>query len=173
MAFSTFKTLIIGDGGVGKTSLVRLLGGENFNPSYVATLGCCVEPMRIGKLYNQVVFNMWDLAGQEKFRGLDLGYYVATDIVIVCFDLTSVSTLEHCKVWIAKALEAKLERKAFILVGLKADCKTKQITRKMVYEMYPGLPYFEISNKTRDGREDLLSYLLDTFSPITSLASKL
>ena len=70
----TFKLVLVGDGGVGKTTFVkRHLTGE-FEKKYVATLGVEVHPLEFSTNLGQIIFNVWDTAGQEKFGGLRDGY---------------------------------------------------------------------------------------------------
>jgi GTP-binding nuclear protein Ran len=76
------KLLIVGDGGVGKTSYVKKLKWGNFNPNYVPTLG--VDNWQIQ--YKNKTINIWDTTGQEKFCGLKEGYYIGSDCVIIMLD---------------------------------------------------------------------------------------
>ena len=70
----TFKLVLVGDGGVGKTTFVkRHLTGE-FEKKYVATVGAEVHPMDFTTNRGKIVFNVWDTAGQEKYAGLRDGY---------------------------------------------------------------------------------------------------
>jgi GTP-binding nuclear protein Ran len=65
-----FKLILVGDGGVGKTTFVkRHLTGE-FEKKYVATLGVEVHPLAFHTNRGPIKFNVWDTAGQEKFGGL-------------------------------------------------------------------------------------------------------
>jgi len=79
MAFTgapEFKLILVGDGGVGKTTFVkRHLTGE-FEKKYVATLGVEVHPLGFHTNRGPIKFNVWDTAGQEKFGGLRDGYYI-------------------------------------------------------------------------------------------------
>jgi GTP-binding nuclear protein Ran len=89
-AKNTFKVVLLGDGGCGKTQLVlRALTGD-YQSRYVVTLGVEVHPLRLrvrsgatGEVTN-VCLNLWDTAGQEKFGGLADGYYLEADGAIVC-----------------------------------------------------------------------------------------
>jgi GTP-binding nuclear protein Ran len=66
--------ILVGDGGVGKTTFVRRhLTGE-FEKRYVATLGVEVHPLKFFTNLGPIQFNVWDTAGQEKFGGLRDGY---------------------------------------------------------------------------------------------------
>jgi hypothetical protein len=68
--------VLVGDGGVGKTTFVkRHLTGE-FEKKYVATLGVEVHPLVFHTNRGPIRFNVWDTAGQEKFGGLRDGYYI-------------------------------------------------------------------------------------------------
>ena len=72
----TFKLILVGEGGVGKTTFVkRHLTGE-FEKKYVATLGVEVHPLRFSTNFGPIQYNVWDTAGQEKFGGLRAGYYI-------------------------------------------------------------------------------------------------
>ncbi|CAF4409559.1 unnamed protein product, partial [Adineta steineri] len=71
-----FKLVLVGDGGVGKTTFVkRHLTGE-FEKKYEATVGVNVHPLNFSTNYGEIIFSVWDTAGQEKFGGLRDGYYI-------------------------------------------------------------------------------------------------
>ena len=79
----TFKLVLVGDGGVGKTTFVkRHLTGE-FEKKYVATLGVEVHPLEFHTNRGQLCFNVWDTAGQERFGGLRDGYYIEGKCAII------------------------------------------------------------------------------------------
>merc|ERR1712232_460041 len=81
----TFKLILVGDGGTGKTTFVkRHLTGE-FEKKYVATLGVEVHPLVFHTNRGTIRFNVWDTAGQEKFGGLRDGYYIQGQCAIVLF----------------------------------------------------------------------------------------
>jgi len=81
--------ILVGDGGVGKTTFVkRHLTGE-FEKKYVATLGVEVHPLLFHTNRGPIRFNVWDTAGQEKFGGLRDGYYIQGQCAIIMFDVTS------------------------------------------------------------------------------------
>jgi len=84
-----FKLVLVGDGGVGKTTLVkRHLTGE-FEKKYIPTLGVEVHPLKFTTNCGDLSFNVWDTAGQEKFGGLRDGYYIQGQCAIIMFDVTS------------------------------------------------------------------------------------
>ena len=82
------KLVLVGDGGVGKTTFVkRHLTGE-FEKKYIPTLGVEVHPMSFHTSKGEYTFDVWDTAGQEKFGGLRDGYYVGGKCGIIMFDVS-------------------------------------------------------------------------------------
>ena len=74
---------MVGDGGTGKTTVLkRHLTGE-FEKKYVATLGVEVHPFVFHNNRGPIKFNIWDTAGQEKFVGLGDGYYIQAQCAIM------------------------------------------------------------------------------------------
>lgn len=70
----TFKVVLVGDGGVGKTTFVkRHISGE-FEKRYIATMGVEVHPLKFFTNFGPIIMNVWDTAGQEKLGGLRDGY---------------------------------------------------------------------------------------------------
>lgn len=66
-AIPTYKISLIGDGGVGKTCLMKKLRMRTFEKKYIATLGADVHSLVFNSNYGNIGFNVWDCAGQEKF----------------------------------------------------------------------------------------------------------
>ncbi|CAL7941605.1 unnamed protein product [Xylocopa violacea] len=95
----TFKCVLVGDGGTGKTTFVkRHLTGE-FEKKYVATLGVEVHPLIFHTNRGPIRFNVWDTAGQEKFGGLRDGYYIQGQCAVIMFDVTSRVTYKNVPNW--------------------------------------------------------------------------
>jgi len=86
---ATFKLVLVGDGGTGKTTFVKRHMTGEFEKKYVATLGVEVHPLDFTTNRGTIVFNTWDTAGQEKFGGLRDGYYINGQCAIIMFDVTS------------------------------------------------------------------------------------
>ena len=82
-----FKLVMVGDGGVGKTTFVkRHLTGE-FEKKYIATLGVEVHPMEFFTSRGKIKFMVWDTAGQEKFKNLSNTFYKGALIIILAYSI--------------------------------------------------------------------------------------
>ena len=71
-----FKVVLIGDGGVGKTTFVKRHVSGEFEKKYVPTVGVSVHPLKFFTNFGEITMNVWDTAGQEKYGGLRDGYYI-------------------------------------------------------------------------------------------------
>jgi len=119
-----FKLILVGDGGVGKTTFVRRhLTGE-FEKRYVATLGVEVHPLLFHTNRGQIKFNVWDTAGQEKFGGLRDGYYIQGQCAIIMFDVTSRITYKNVPNW-HRDLTRVCENIPIVLCGNKVEIKVR------------------------------------------------
>jgi Ras-related protein Rab-1A len=94
-----FKIIVVGDPGVGKTSLILRYTNNAFRRSYIPTLGVHVSD-KIFKI-NDVVIQLviWDLAGQQKFDTMRHQFYFGSDGFILVFDLTNLNSFENLSNW--------------------------------------------------------------------------
>ncbi|KAH9252517.1 hypothetical protein BASA81_009560 [Batrachochytrium salamandrivorans] len=123
----TFKLVLVGDGGTGKTTFVkRHLTGE-FEKKYVATLG---------------------VEGQEKFGGLRDGYYIQGQCAIIMFDVTSRITYKNVPNW-HRDLVRVCENIPIVLCGNKVDIKERKVKAKAItFHRKKNLQYYDISAKS-------------------------
>ncbi|KAK3814710.1 MAG: GTP-binding nuclear protein GSP1/Ran [Linnemannia elongata] len=144
----TFKLVLVGDGGTGKTTFVkRHLTGE-FEKKYIATLGVEVHPLSFTTNFGQIIFNTWDTAGQEKFGGLRDGYYINGQCGIIMFDLTSRITYKNVPNW-HRDLVRVCENIPIVLCGNKVDIKERKVKPKAIdFHRKKSLQYYDISAKS-------------------------
>eukprot|EP01113_Clastostelium_recurvatum_P043235 TRINITY_DN710_c0_g1_i1.p1 TRINITY_DN710_c0_g1~~TRINITY_DN710_c0_g1_i1.p1 ORF type:complete len:230 (-),score=65.05 TRINITY_DN710_c0_g1_i1:245-934(-) len=145
----TFKLVLVGDGGTGKTTFVkRHLTGE-FERKYVATLGVEVHPLTFFTNCGPICFNVWDTAGQEKFGGLRDGYYIQGQCAIILFDVTSRVTYKNVPNW-HRDLTRVCEGIPIVLCGNKVDVKDRKVKAKQItfHRKQRELQYYDISAKT-------------------------
>jgi len=144
----TFKCVLVGDGGTGKTTFVkRHLTGE-FEKKYVATLGVEVHPLVFNTTRGPIRFNVWDTAGQEKFGGLRDGYYIQGQCAIIMFDVTSRVTYKNVPNW-HRDLVRVCENVPIVLCGNKVDVKDRKVKPKgITFHRKKNLQYYDISAKS-------------------------
>lgn len=147
-AVATFKLILVGDGGTGKTTFVkRHLTGE-FEKRYIATVGVDVHPLTFQTNCGMICFNCWDTAGQEKFGGLRDGYYIQGNCAIIMFDVTSRNTYRSVPNWYRDIVRV-CDVIPMVLVGNKVDAPDRQVKAKMItFHRKKTLQYYDISAKT-------------------------
>jgi len=145
---ATFKLVLVGDGGTGKTTFVkRHLTGE-FEKRYVATLGVEVHPLVFYTNFGAIRFDVWDTAGQEKFGGLRDGYYIGGHCAIIFFDVTSRVTYKNVPNW-HRDLTRVTENVPIVLCGNKVDIKDRKVKAKQItFHRKKNLQYYDISAKS-------------------------
>src|SRR3989304_6776038 len=92
----SYKVVFMGNGGTGKTTMVkRMLTGE-FERKYLPTVGVEVHPLKYNTNHGRIILNVWDTAGQEQFGGLRDGYYLQGDagVIFTCTNAPRTSVRE-------------------------------------------------------------------------------
>jgi len=117
-----FKICMLGEGTVGKTSLVHRFIENKFQEDYKATLGVNILQKHLKIDDNSVSVNIWDLGGQDTFENLRKLYLEGSKGALVIFDLTNRESFEKLGAWIQDFRESQ-EEKPFCLIGNKADLK--------------------------------------------------
>lgn len=88
-----YKLILVGYANVGKTSFVDKIKNKTYNEKYIPTLGVNVTYLKI----NKKNFEIWDTAGQEKYKGLDDGYYTNSNCAIIMYDSSSEKSYDYAK----------------------------------------------------------------------------
>ncbi len=116
MSTPTYKVVFMGDGGVGKSTLLNRQVYNQFEKAYKPTIGAEVLPIQFHTNHGSVVLNIWDTAGQEKYSGLRDGYLINAHHVVIFYSVDSKLSARNISFW---------ERDAGLLpttiIGTKSD----------------------------------------------------
>lgn len=158
------KISVIGESGVGKSSLSQRIAYDKFSPDINSTIGaafCQFRHTQDGVAYS---FKLWDTAGQERFNALVPMYLKGSNIVLMVFDITSFQSFERIKNrWYNQVIERTPDSK-IILIGNKADLQEKREVKYEYAREYAeakGFEYFECSAKNHLGLDYLANLFLD------------
>ena len=142
------KLVLVGDGGVGKTTFVKRHQTGEFEKKYIPTLGVQVSQLTFQTTRGIILYNVWDTAGEGRFGGLREGYYLDANCAIIMFDVTSSSSYRSVPTWY-KDLTCVCPQIPIVLVGSKIDIRDRKVPSKRVtFHKKNKLKYFEVSSKT-------------------------
>ncbi|BGP40503.1 hypothetical protein JCM10450v2_004487 [Rhodotorula kratochvilovae] len=115
------KVVILGSQGVGKTSLINRSTTGHFSPSRTSTIGASFLTKKLTVADTRVHFQLWDAAGQERFRALMPLYYRGAQAAILVYDVTDEASLQDIKFWIEELRKNMSDELIILVVGTKAD----------------------------------------------------
>lgn len=116
-----FKVILVGDGAVGKTSLRDSYMGESFKGDYMLTIGVDFATKEIERDGTSYKFQIWDLAGQERFNFLRNQFLKGAHGAIFVFDVSRLESLESAEDWFYEVEKEISEPIPVIFLGNKID----------------------------------------------------
>eukprot|EP00924_Labyrinthula_sp_SR-Ha-C_P003178 augustus_masked-scaffold_15-processed-gene-1.50-mRNA-1 protein AED:0.07 eAED:0.07 QI:0/-1/0/1/-1/1/1/0/288 len=116
-----YKLVFLGDLGVGKTSIITRFMFDSFESSYVATIGIDFLSKTLHLDDKTIRLQLWDSAGQERFRSLIPSYIRDSSVAVVVYDVTNRDSFLNAKQWIDDARAEGSESIIIMLVGNKTD----------------------------------------------------
>ena len=120
-----FKILLIGDSGVGKSSLLLGFADDKFSGTTQPTIGMDFRIRTICIQGKRIKLQIWDTAGQERFRTITSSYYRGTRGIIIVYDVTNKKSFENLKHWCYEVDRYACSSAMKFLVGNKADLESK------------------------------------------------
>ena len=149
-----FRFIIVGDSSVGKSCILVRLLKDQFKDNHEVTLG--VEfASKVIPVDNQtnIKLQVWDTAGQEKFRSIARQYYRNAICCILVYDITSVRSFKSCKKWLEEIREHSQPKVMIMLIGNKSDLEDKRQVSTTEAERFAsaeGLLFLETSALNAD-----------------------
>jgi small GTP-binding protein len=146
-----FKILVLGESGVGKTSLLMRYCDDDFSNNHLPTIGIDFKIKNISlndKIYK---LQIWDTAGQERFRVITKTYYRAACGIMLTYDVTDENSFNKIRLWMKQIEENAPKSVSKILVGNKSDSTERKISfeeGKVIANSY-HMNFFETSAKTK------------------------
>ncbi|XP_069381473.1 ras-related protein Rab-37-like isoform X3 [Paralichthys olivaceus] len=146
------KTILVGDSGVGKTSLLVQYDQGKFLPgSFTATVGIGFTNKVVDVDSLKVKLQIWDTAGQERFRSVTHAYYRDAQALLLLYDITSKTSFDNIRAWLTEIHEYAQKDVVIMLLGNKSDMAAERVVKteegeKLAKEY--GVPFMETSAKT-------------------------
>ena len=145
-----FKVLLIGDSGVGKSSLLLKFTDRVFTDHYISTIGVDFKIQTLQMDDKIIKLQLWDTAGQERFRTITTSYYRGAHGIIIVFDITDKESFANIKTWITEIDRFASDNVCKILIGNKSDLeKHREVSKEDAKELANKykIDYIEASAK--------------------------
>ena len=156
-----YKVLLLGDSTVGKTCILLKYTDKIFQETHMMTIGLDYRlktmTLQSGK---EVKLQIWDTAGQDRFRSITKNYYKGSHGIILIYDVTSLKTFENVKSWVSQIHEEISDKVVIYLVGNKIDMDDERKVKteegqKLAEEL--GVPFVETSAKSGVNIDNIFS----------------
>ena len=126
------KVVLLGESGVGKTSIIQQFTSHTFDRSTLTSLSCqySSQTIKLKELNKTITFDIWDTAGQERYRSLAKIYYKDAKIIIFVYDITNKNSFDSIKTyWMEQIQLYTYKKPIFGLVSNKDDLyKSQQVS---------------------------------------------
>ena len=158
----TFKVLMLGDSGVGKSSImIRFASGEYDETTMISTTGIDFKQRDIVVNQEQIRLQVFDTAGQERFHTLATSVYRGVAGVVLVYDVGDASSFENVWSWMASIQKKAGTNVHVILVGNKVDLPHREVSTKAGDDLAQkyNIPFIEVSAKRNFGIEDAFTIL--------------
>ena len=149
------KLVVLGDSGVGKTTLINSYVNHEFCASFKATIGADFSSKQVTVGNDTVELCIWDTAGEERFHSIGSTFYRGADACLLVYDLTQRDSLNRLEYWmddiVQKSGISNQDEFPFIVFGNKSDLvESRQIDPEAASKWVEakGWPHFMVSAKT-------------------------
>ena len=158
------KIIFVGDAFTGKTSIINRIIDNPFNDTYEVSIGIDFMSKNIRFRGQNIKIQIWDSAGQEKYKGLIPSYVRNSSIVFLVYDVSNKESFEHIIKWLD--FVRNIERTMMVLCGNKIDL-SREVEKNEGEELAQkeGLMFFECSAKTNENIKNMF------FSSVAGLPS--
>ena len=121
------KVALLGDSGVGKTCIIKRYTEDEYDENSTTTAGASYSQRILEINGKNIQLDLWDTAGQEKYRSLGRRFYKDAYIICLVYDITNASSFENLKnIWVKDLKDYGEKYKILAIVGAKSDCYEKE-----------------------------------------------
>ncbi|CAB3404092.1 unnamed protein product [Caenorhabditis bovis] len=131
-----FKIVLLGEGAVGKSSLVLRYCENKFKQMHVSTIQASFQKRTITVDECKAELNIWDTAGQEKYHALGPIYYRGSNGVLLIFDITDRRSFDKVKMWMREIKTSLGDSAELMIIGNKLDLEHQRNVAKSEAEEY-------------------------------------
>lgn len=165
MRIPIYKTVLVGEGGVGKTSLTIRYTENRFDDNMKMTIGVNFASKKVSVDNTDVTLMLWDMGGQPRFRDVVSDYFRGARAAIAVYDATRYFSLERLKDWLGRVKENAPDCK-FIFVANKVDERSNgsgvSYDDGFAFAQQYDAPLMEVSAKTGAGVSELFETVTRT-----------
>jgi len=159
------KSIIIGDSSVGKSSLLYRYTEQDWNPHYIATIGVDFKVMTFDRDGKVIKLQLWDTAGQDRFRSIVHTYYRGAHAVMLVFALNDRESFDHLCEWTQDVQRFATAGVPIVLIGNKADCPHGDVAvsdeEAEALAKHLGGVYMKTSARTGGGVDEAFTEVLE------------
>lgn len=174
-----FKILLVGDSGVGKSSLVTQYAEKTFSPSFISTIGVDFQVVTERFRDKIVKLQIWDTAGQERFKAITSSYYRGAHAVIIVTGVEDPeSLLSVSRVWLPQVRDYARDDVSLFIVANKTDLEDPEKIEDHVREEAGvakdySMLHMRVSAKTgsmvNETFEKVVTHLMDKYLQIQAM----
>lgn len=168
------RIIIVGDSGVGKTSLVHRIQTGAFFDNASPTIGAGVAPIEVQLGQKTYSFQLWDTAGQEMYRNIIPIYFRNAVYAIVTFSFTDLKSFTNLASWLDEVRTHADSNCGIVIAGNKHDGEDTAVTDEAAKEWAKeqGLNIFFTSALTGENVLSLIEYVAIQYSEATNLPNQ-
>ena len=160
----TIKLLIVGDSSVGKSNFIYRFIENRFCEEYLTTSGIDLKTANIKIKDKMIRVQLWDTAGQEKYRAITKNLFLKVLGALAFYDITNENSFLNLKEWVKSIKEECGGHMQMILIGSKSDLADKRVVRRDEAEAYAKeqkIEYMESSSKTGENVQEAIISLCE------------
>ena len=165
-----FKILLLGDSEVGKSCFLMRYSDNVFIENYITTIGLDYK-LKTVKLDTgkTIKVQLWDTAGQDKYRTIAKNYYKGSHGILLLYDITKQSSFDNIREWVRDIKEEVSEKAIIFLIGNKIDIEEeRKISKEKGEELAEEfkIPFFEASAKSGKNVDEVFKALYNKICEI-------